>query len=274
MQTVQRQIYTGIRGKPFKIFLRNVLSLSNLDEPYYDMLLDKEGIQMYEQAFTHKSADELNNYEYLEFLGDVTLNKSIAWYLSRRFPHLNKPQGVKVLTRLKINLISKKSFAGFAKTLSFWDFVSADTDIRSTNMDKTLEDVFESFFGATELLIDSKIREGAGYHFCYNIISSLLDTKDISLRYEDLYDAKTRLKELIDFYRDTLGTLKYDCVKQDASQHVSAYLVLPSKEHVVLGKGTSYLKAKAEQIAATESIEILKQKGFVKPQTDNIYDSS
>jgi dsRNA-specific ribonuclease len=260
--------YKGIRGKRFKYFLRQVLSLSNLNEKYYDILLDKESLKLYDLAFTHKSFDSDNNYEYLEFLGDTTLNKSIAWYLSRRFPQLNCPEGVKVLTRLKINLISKKSFASFAKQLFFWDFVSVDLDVRNTKMDKTLEDVFESFFGATEMILDSKVGVGVGYNVCYSLISVLLDTRNISLKYNDLFDSKTRLKEIFDFFGNEIGKLKYESTKQNKIHYVKVGYIKDGKDIVFIGEGSAPLKANAQQKAAAQAIEYINQRGYSKPLSD------
>ncbi len=262
------EIFRGIRGNKFKYFLSQVLSLSNLSKQYYSVLLDKEGLNLYDQAFTHKTASETHNYEFFEFLGDTTLNKIIAWYLSRRFPQLNCPEGVKVLTRLKINLISKKSFVEFAKQLQFWDFISADMDIRTNKMDKTLEDVFEAFFGVTELLIDSKIRQGAGYSVCYNIIHALMERRDISLKYEDLFDAKTRLKEMFDYFGDNLGKLVYTTEKVERTHHVKIHIIRPNGEQHLLGEGNGALKANAEQKAANDALVILKNNGYTKPMSE------
>ena len=261
-------IFKGVRGPKFVFFLRQILSLSNLNEQYFDVLLDKEGILMYERAFSHRTADENNNYEYLEFLGDTTLNKSIAWYLSRRFPQLNCCKGVKVLTRLKINLISKKSFASFAKQLKFWDFVSASEDTRAMKMDKTLEDVFEAFFGATELLIDERIQLGAGYAICYSMIANLLNTRRISLKYEQLFDSKTRLKEIFDHFGSKLGVHKYDTQKVDRMHHVKVILCKLQAKQQVLGEGSAPLKADAQQRASEQAIHTLKNMGFVKMVSD------
>lgn len=265
--SIATEIYKGIRGPKFNYFLKQILSLSNLSNEYYEVLLDKEGLNLYDQAFTHKSADPVYNYEFFEFLGDTTLNKIIAWYLSRRFTQLNCPEGVKVLTRLKINLISKHSFVDFAKQLHFWDFVSADMDVRSTKMDKTLEDVFEAFFGVTELLIDSKIYQGAGYAKCYTIIEKLMDNRDISLKYDDLFDAKTRLKELFDFFGNNLGVLSYESIKLERIHHVKAFLTTRNGKQVI-GEGTGSLKAIAEQKASTQAIDYLNRVGFVKPVSE------
>jgi dsRNA-specific ribonuclease len=261
------EIYIGIRGDKFKYFIKQVLSLANINEHFFNVLIDEEGLKMYDRVFTHSSVDSCNNYEYLEFLGDTTLNKSIAWYLSRRFDRFACSDGVQALTRLKINLISKRSFAGFAKRLSFWEFVSASTETRSNQMDKTLEDVFEAFFGATEVLIDSRIRQGAGYSVCYAIISNILDTMDISLRYEDLFDSKTRLKEVFDFFgASKIGVLVYDTEKVDRIHKVKAIRRFQGVD-TVLGEGSSSLKVDAQQKAANLSFAKLDRMGFTKPDT-------
>lgn len=222
INTPSINIYKGIRGKKFEFFLSRILQLSDLRPIYRDILLSPSSLRIYDKVFTHKTADPSNNYEFLEFLGDTTLNKSIAWYLSRRFPQLNCPAGVKILTRLKINLICKKSFGRFAKRLGFWAFVSADEDTRNTKMDKTLEDVFEAFFGATETIVDERLGFGVGYHVCYGVIKNILDTEPISLKYNDLFDAKTRLKEIFDQYGSELGVLVYESQRDDSMFKVIA----------------------------------------------------
>lgn len=261
------EIYKGIRGKPFVCFLTNILSLSGIHPKYYNVLLDSEGLALYNQAFTHRSVDAVNNYEFFEFLGDTTINKAICWYLSRKFVNLNCPDGVKVLTRLKINLISKRSFANFAKQLYFWDFVSADMDVRNTKMDKTLEDVFEAFFGVTETLIDTKIQYGSGYAFCYNMIKELMDTRQLSLKYEDLFDAKTRLKETFDYFGDRLGKLHTEYVRHDKIHNVTFFIVI-NGQRTTIGNGTGSLKAHAEQTASEYSLRTLKYMGYYKPIPD------
>lgn len=263
-------IYKGIRGELFTEFLYEILTLTNLKDEYLAVLLDKSALELYDKVFTHKTADQNNNYEFLEFVGDTTLNKAIAWYLARRFPQLNCASGVKVLTRMKINLISKRSFASFAKKLCFWSFISADSETRETRMEKTLEDVFEAFFGATELLIDDRIRLGAGYHVCYNIISSLLDDTEISLDYELLFDAKTRLKEIFDFFQADIGTLKYQTQKVDRLHHVSVYRIF-GKQKICIGTGKAPLKSDAQQVAAEAGIRTLRKQKFVKPISNDYF---
>ena len=103
----------GTRGEDFKNFLKSILIISKIKKTYIDTIVD-EYINEYQIAFTHKDYDSINNYEFFELLGDGTCNKSISWYLSKRFPILNNSNGVKVLARLRINLVSGKNFAKLA----------------------------------------------------------------------------------------------------------------------------------------------------------------
>lgn len=264
-------IYYGIRGDKFYNFLENLLKITGLTKQEIHVLLDNNGIKLYEQVFTHKSVHNEFNYEILEFLGDGTLNKSISWYLARRFPQLCCSKGVKILTRLKINLISKKSFSKFANTCHFWNFISITDEERQTKKNKVLEDVFEAFFGATEFLIDDRICFGLGYSLCYNIIKNLMDSDDISLKYEDLFDAKTRLKEIFDSFKETLGTLEYTSVRDlETKQHtISVVQKNINGTKIILAQSTSALKIDAEQKGAELAIQVLSEKGFAKKVSED-----
>jgi dsRNA-specific ribonuclease len=268
------KIYSGDRGINFEKMLRKILEKSKLKNDYINQIL-KNGMPLYSQAFTHPTADENNNYEPLEFLGDSIVNCVIVWYLSRRFPQLNCQDGVKILARLKINLVSKKVFASFGNELGFWKYVSADMETRDTKMKKTLEDVFEAFFGATQKLIDSEIRMGVGYSICYNIIENLFGNMHISLKYEDLYDPKTRLKEVFDFFKDTIGQIKYENERIDRIQHVNVFRLFTDergkKQKILLGKGSAALKPDAVQKAASRALEKLNKDGIFIKEIPEIY---
>lgn len=273
IQVAEQSVYTGQRGPNFVELIRFLLQKGNLKDHYINMLTDSESMTLYDQAFTHKSANPDRNYEVLELLGDSTVNKAIVWYLSRRFPQLDCPAGVKVIARLKINLVSKKTLADFGLKLGLWPYISATEEFRETKMKPMLEDCFEAFFGATERLIDRRIRLGAGYAICSTIIDSLFDEMDISLKYEDLFDAKTRLKELFDYYGPAMGQLKYNTIKSaEKIQTVYVYLVIQYSHHqpvgYLLGQGSAALKANAEQIAAENALQTLNEHGYFKPVSE------
>lgn len=178
------------------------------------VVLDNNDKNMFSDAFTHSSFDSFYNYEVLETLGDNIVNKCIVWYLSERFPQINCPAGKEISSKLKISLVNWKSYSDFAKELGFspyilWDGKGPGGNL--INIGKLEEDVFESFFGVISYIIDMSFGVGSGYNVCYNIMRKLLDTRNISLRYEDIVDPKTQLKEIFDqdAVRKEFGPLSY-----------------------------------------------------------------
>ena len=263
--------YTGLRGAPFKKMLETILvQRSKMAPKYIEKILSDEGLKVFDQAFTHATYDEVNNYEVYELLGDSTINKCVVWYLTRRFPQLKNPAGVAIISKLKTDLVSKKTFCMLGDKLGLWEYVSCSEEVRKTNMKKTLEDVFESFIGALEFLLDG-IREGCGYSFCYNIVTSLFDEINISLKYQDIYDAKTRLKELFDFQKGkTMNDMKYNHVKGEDNMVTSSVCVSVLRNgqwirDLCVGEGKAHLKIDAEKRASEFAIRNLKDMGIYKP---------
>jgi len=260
---MDQNIYNGSRGEDFKACLRTVLERSGLKYKYIELLVSDEGMAVYNTAFTSASADEENNYEVFEQLGDLSANKFINWYMYRRFPQLNCPKGVKVVARLRINYGSKQSFWKIAQNLGFWDFITASEDERCSKMKPLLEDTLESFIGATEYFLDSKIRMGVGYAIVYDILASIFDDIPISLRYTDLYDEKTRLKELFDYFKN-LGTLKYSETKVDMITNSTVSHIVGGNTRII-GYGSASLKADAQKAAAAQGLKTLSKLGYTKP---------
>lgn len=263
MEPITVEIYNGIRGESFKNLITTILKRGKVKNSIINLLLDDEGIKLFDIAFTHPSVNADLNYEYLEFLGDSVVNTAIVWYISKRFSQLKNSKGVKVLARLKINLVSKKSFAKCAGNLNLWDYISCSEVIRSTCKRKVLEDVFEALFGAITFLMDSKIFPGSGYAIIYAIVSDLFDEMDISLKYEDLFDARTRIKELFDYYKD-IGELQYNTVKDGAVFYSQAFLIRPDKTKILLGNSSANTKGESIHNASYHAINVLKTMGYDK----------
>lgn len=261
-------IYEAPRGTEFKSFIHKLLVKSNLDDKYSKVLIDDDSMRTYNRAFTSSTAEpsELENYEVFEQLGDMTANKFLVWYFHRRFREIP----VKIVARLRINYGSKQTFAKIADSLGFWSFIRAREDERSRDKKSLLEDTFEAFLGATETLCDDKFRRGVGYHICYSILESIFDEIPVSLKYEDLYDPKTRLKELVDCnvgmeikYDDSIGY--YDSEETQAYKASTVLCLLPgSRRWIRVGEGTASLKTDAQQMAARAALAKLKLMGISK----------
>jgi len=275
-------IYLGSRGEDFKSLIKSVLRKGNLKSKYIKMLTDERSMRIYSAAFTSELVDPVNNYQVLEQVGDLTGNKFIVNYMYEKFPQLDCAEGVKVVARLRINYGAKQSFSEIARRLGFWNFISATTDLRQRKMKPLLEDVFEAFLGATERILDKRKRVGVGYAIVYDILANIFDEMDISLRYEDLYDAKTRLKELFDMYESKLGPLVYRERKHDSITYSTVFRVQNGRyqerpdgsinkkkimggRYVKIGEGSAALKADAQQNAAVNALDTLKKQGWSKP---------
>ncbi len=265
MDPMQKQgIYLGNRGSDFKGFIVRLLKKGKVKSKYIDILTSSDAMKVYGSAFTSELVDPDNNYQVMEMVGDLTGNKFIVNYMYDRFPQLDCPEGVKVVARLRINYGAKQSFSEIARKLGFWDFISATNDLRQRKMKPLLEDVFEAFLGATERIVDKYKRVGVGYAIVYDILASIFDDMDISLKYEDLYDAKTRLKELFDLHESSLGSLLYKEHKRELIQFSSVFRVENGK-HIKLGDGSASLKADAQQNAAIVALDTLNKNGWSKP---------
>lgn len=283
----QTGIYLGSRGSDFKALIVALLQKGNIKEKYIKILTDDDSMKIYGCAFTSELVDPANNYQVLEQVGDLTGNKFIVNYMYQRFPQLDCAEGVKVVARLRINYGAKESFCEIARKLGFWSFISATNDLRQRKMKPLLEDVFEAFLGATERIIDRRRCVGVGYAVVYAILKSIFDDMNISLRYEDLYDAKTRLKELFDLHEDNIGPLVYregkrgDMIttstafrvsggkyqeKTDANGKVSLNKKrIIGGTYIKIGEGSAALKSDAQQNAAISALEVLNKQGWSKP---------
>lgn len=280
-------IYLGDRGEAFKTLIISVLKKGELKDKHIDALTTPKAMEKYGDAFTSEGIDADYNYEVYEQLGDLTGNKIIVWYIYKRFPQLKRSKGVKVAARVRINYGAKNSFYKIAEDLGFWPYISATRELRQRKKKSLLEDVFEAFLGVTEEVLDDTFCIGVGYACVYKIVKAIFDEMDISLRYEDLYDAKTRLKELFDRNINDLGPLYYEDTKTDLLTHATAYRLsgavyeirengtvnmkkivpkdraVPIKK-VIIGRGSAALKADAEQAAAEQALQTLADQGFVK----------
>lgn len=254
----------------FRDKIREVLGISGLKKKFIDKITEPEGMALYQRAFTHESVDPVLNYQWLEILGDETLNKCVVWYINSRFPQLHNKEGVKVIARLKINLVSKKHFSEIARRLGFLPYIRYDplnnTGKPCQEMD-LLEDTLEAFFGATEMLIDQAVSTGSGYGICYHLIKNILDPVPISLKYEDLYDAVTRLKELSDVHKQTLGQIYYKLIKTGTEQRIQVFSNWnPSSQRgVFMAEALAPTKYEGQQVAASMALEMLAKRGIQKP---------
>ncbi len=257
-------------------FIKYVFSKSKIDPKYINVLTSPESLNIFRVAFTSRTVDPENNYELYEFIGDLEVNNAIVWYFYEAFPQLRCTKSVNILNRLKIVHVSRESFSGISENLGFLPYIKYDKNNENEYTKKTteglLEDVFEAFIGATKIILtDAFEMVGVASQIVFNFISPIFDAKNISFAPEDLYDAKTRLKELFDNRTDTniifmtFGVPKYE----DAPSGTETKLYFTKNRNLVFyGKGTS--KQQSQKIASQQAISYFDKEGYKTEKRFNL----
>ena len=253
-------VYFGSRGSDFVTMMTDFIKKGKLEPDFENYLIKK--IKFFDIAFTSSTANQTENYEVLEQIGDSSGGKFLIDYFYKKFPQLNCPEGVKICARLKINYGSKNSFYKIADQYKMWNFISARNDDRNRNKKSLLEDVFEAVLGKIETIINNAygIENGYGYGCVFSILEKIFDEMQISLKYEDLYDSKTILKELFDANTALISKLTYTDSTTDKGLKKSTIscLFLKTNTIVTLGHGSATIKQDAEQNAAKIALSTLK----------------
>jgi dsRNA-specific ribonuclease len=262
-------------------FIRNVFSKSQIDPKYIGVLISPKALDIYRVAFTSITVDQVNNYELYEYMGDMAANSAIVVYFYESFPQLRCAKSINILNRLKIVHASNESFSKIGEDLGFWPFIRYDEKVADTvpllkkSKEALLEDVFEAFVGATEvILIEEFGLVGVASQIIYNFIKSIFDMKYISFSPEDLYDAKTRLKELFEIRKNTPNPLAnmFGAPKYNESSPSSKSVVLRftnDKNLVFYGSGSN--KQKSQKIAAQNAIDYFTSKGYKTEKRFNLF---
>jgi len=293
-------IFKAPRDESFNTFILSLLQRVYL---LSDLKLESTDMQWFNKAFNHPNANSNENYELLETLGDNSVNNCVVWYISTRFPQLNTPEAIDILTRLKINIIKGEGLMILAKQLGFLDYITRAKDMGIILVQKMLEDVFEAFFAAIEIVIDNKYKKGMGYIACCKLLETILDQQSYSIHYDELVDAKTQLKERVYDVDQKNIKVKYVCSKTidnndkapKQKYECKAQLNALNEEYTtmieesrVIGKhpdgtdifspfelirepgkspfeGVSYSQKESEQIVSKKVLEYYKKLGIVKP---------
>ena len=265
--------FSPVRGENFYNFVKGLL-INQAKLPEERALEYLTHIKLFEQAFTSSTFNPDWNYEALEMLGDSISNFCVVQYLTLRFPDLMKSDGsgVGTLSRLKINLVSKTVFAQCAEKLGFAEHIASNMLVRKEEMNSLLEDTFEAFQGAL-LQIGSLIdpngkRKGflPSLGPTFRIVMNFLDGMEISLKYDDLYDAKTRLKQLVESVH-----LKYPSFKVTQEINADGKIVFTTTIKIPglvgeWGTGIGFYKDVSEQNACEKAISSLRLAGYSRKE--------
>ncbi|HMW32643.1 MAG TPA: ribonuclease III [bacterium] len=217
-----------------------------------------ENPKLYIQALKHRSFLNVSNekhfssYERMEFLGDAILSTITAEFLFQKYPESDEG----FLTKGKSHLVNKKTLAHKAEALGLGQFiVMSDGEERSGGRSRSsiLSDVFEALIAAVYL--------DHGYHTARKFVldTLLCDTERI-LQSEMNSNFKGDLLEYTQ--GKDLGIPQYIVVSETGPEHQKEFTIQVAVKDTILGCGKGLSKKEAEQQAAKEALQRIKNNGI------------
>ena len=201
-------------------------------------------IKLLEKALTHKSYDNNNNNEKLEFLGDRVLGLVISQKLLEKYPE--EKEGI--IDKKFANLVNKKTCAQIAKKINLKKYILLGSSHKKLerSTDKIIGDCLEAIVGA--MYLDNGLKSSE--KFILNFWEEYLLKSTVTQ-----IDSKTKLQE---FSLKKFKKLpKYIFFKKTGPQHRPVFkteVQIPDSKKII---GTGSSKKNAQQNAAFKLLKIL-----------------
>ena len=196
------------------------------------------------KSITHKSYDQSNNYEKLEFLGD----RILGFVISKKLIDLYPDQKEGVLDKKLASLVNKNKCLEVAKIIGLEKFILVgNKNSKSKVENKILADSIEALIGA--------IYYDKGFDTVEKFI--LNNWKNfINLSKEIIIDSKTELQEY------SLKKFKslpiYKLVSSSGPRHKPKFIISVKLKDTKMYDGQGESKKKAEQNAARKLLDNIK----------------
>lgn len=209
------------------------------------------------EALTHKSfvnenrTKDRRQNERLEFLGDAVLSLIISDYLAATLPDCTEGE----LSKLKARLVSEPSLAKAAKRLELgtWLRLGKGEELsKGREKHSLLADALEALIAAVYL--DGGLE--ASRTFTLRVFDEELEALGALNSESAFEDHKTRLQELCQKRYDTLP--RYVTVRESGPDHHKTFEVELTIKGDVAGTGRGLSKKQAEQMAAKQALEQIR----------------
>lgn len=204
-------------------------------------------------ALTHSSysnevKENLKNNERLEFLGDSVISLIISKHLFEIFPQESEGD----LTKVRAFFVCDNSLSNFAKQIDLGKYLKigkGEEHAGGRNRPSILEDAFEALVGAIYL--------DGGFDVAKNFMLSFLPKEIDIKKIESLTDYKTKLQEIVQ-KQDTTLKVEYVLEKEIGPDHNKKFEINLKINNKTIGRGVGKSKKRAEQDAAKNALEFLK----------------
>lgn len=198
-------------------------------------------ISIYKQAFLHKSIIQNNQLESfesnerLEFLGDAVLDSVISNYIYHKFPK----QDEGYLTKLRSRLVSRQTLNNLGVKIGLQELMQSNLERASKSV---YGDVLEALIGA--IFIDK------GYSVAKKFVEDRLLQNHIDI--EELIQTESDFKSrVIEWCQKEKLKFEFKVSELD-QQKGKVYIAELFINEVLKGRGEAFTKKKAEQAAAEE----------------------
>ncbi|MDD7280835.1 ribonuclease III [Floccifex sp.] len=216
-----------------------------MDNNHYPHNDDK----LYIEACTHSSYanehhKEGSDNERLEFMGDAVLQIWSAYQLFEMKPKLREG----TMTTLRSQTVCEATLAKLNKQLGWYEYLRLGIGEEKTggrSRVSLLADQFEACIGA--IYIDQ------GYDLVNEILTKYMKPLIGTVKDEEVTDYKTHLQEVIQ--ADSRKTIQYKLLEETGPSNAPVFTMGVYLDDILLGKGTSTTKKKAEQKAAKNAFE-------------------
>ena len=216
-----------------------------LNYTFRNQELLREALNHSSYANEHKM-NRIECNERLEFLGDAVLELVSSEHLFAQFPQM--PEGE--LTRLRASLVCEPSLAFCAREIELGSFLRLGKGEEMTggrHRDSVTSDALESVIGAVYL--DGGFANAK--EFITRFVLNDLENKKL------FYDSKTILQEIVQ--RDFNEPLSYELLAEEGPDHDKKFRMQAKIGEKAYGVGVGHTKKGAQQLAAYETILLLKK---------------
>jgi len=211
-------------------------------------------LSYYKKAFIHKSASLVNNKgkivnnERLEYLGDAVLDLIIGDFLFKKYPDTDEG----FLTQTRSKIVNRTTLHDLTKLLKLHHLLKINT---SQNISKKniYGDALEAFIGAVYL--------DKGYKIAYDFVKTKIIEKHIDI--DNLVDFNNNYKSLLIEWSQKYKTEVsfYTELEHENSKYFISYVRVENENW---GKGIALSKKEAEQKAAKETMEYIKNNNVIE----------
>ena len=208
--------------------------------------------KLLELALTHSSyahehyAGKRHDNERLEFLGDAVLELVSSDYLFHNYNEY--PEGE--LTKLRASIVCEQSLAMCAEAISLGKYLRLGNGEDSTGgrlRASITSDAMEALIGA--IYLDGGFANAK--EFITRFVLNDLENKKL------FYDSKTILQEIVQ--RDFNEPLSYELLAEEGPDHDKKFRMQAKIGEKAYGVGVGHTKKCAQQLAAYETILLLKK---------------